>query len=237
MDNALKMVLDGDFSMENEDKYYYVCGIRFEKERKYTVEDYDALPENVRVELIDGVFYELYPDKDSDPAKNFVIYPDLEQFDNAFTDMAAPSARHQRIVSLMCHKIWDYIDKKKGKCEVYPAPFSVRLKERMKNTVEPDISVICDPDKISDKGCEGAPDWIIEIVSSCNPGNDYIRKLNLYLEAGVREYWIIDPVKNQITVYNFEETNISPTYYTFRDTVKAGIYDDLYIDFNEIYGK
>ncbi len=68
-------------------------------------------------------------------------------------------------------------------------------------------------------------------------GHDYIRKLNLYLDAGIREYWIIDPVKDQITVYNFEETDSAPTYYTFMDVVNSGIYDDLYIDFKELLKK
>ena len=68
-------------------------------------------------------------------------------------------------------------------------------------------------------------------------GHDYIRKLNLYLDAGIREYWIIDPVKDQITVYNFEETGSAPTYYTFMDVVNSGIYDDLYIDFKELLKK
>ena len=131
-------------------------------------------------------------------------------------------------------RIGNYIEENGGGCEVYPAPFNVWLKKESKNKVEPDISVICDPDKITEKGCEGAPDWIIEIVSPNNPMNDYIRKLNLYLESGVREYWIVDPIKDQITVYNFEEIGFSPTYYTFNDTVKAGIYDDLFIDFKEI---
>ena len=80
----------------------------------------------------------------------------------------------------------------------------------------------------------GAPDWIIEIVSPSNPGNDYIRKLNLYRESGVREYWIIDPVKMKISVYEFEKGSSSPQEYTFEDKIKAGIYDDLEIDFSGI---
>ena len=234
MDNALATNLNGDYGMDNEDKYYYAAGIRFEKDKEYTVEDYDALPEGARVELINGVFYEMYPDPEADPTERYVVYPEFDEYDELLRGMAAPSSRHQRILSVLCHKIWSYIEKNKGNCEVFPAPFDVWLKKESKNKVEPDISVICDPDKITEKGCEGAPDWIIEIVSPNNPMNDYIRKLNLYLESGVREYWIVDPIKDQITVYNFEEIRFSPTYYTFNDTVKAGIYDDLFIDFKEI---
>ena len=220
--------------MENEDKYYYVAGIRFEKDKEYTVADYEALPESVRVELIDGVFYELYPDENSDPPENFVIYPDLDKYYELIKGVGTPSSRHQQILSQVLRRIGNYIEKKGGGCKVYPAPFEVKLKKDAKHTIEPDISVICDPDKITDKGCEGAPDWVIEIVSPSNPSHDYIRKLNLYLDAGVREYWIVDPIKDQISVYNFEETGSAPTYYKFKDTVKAGIYDDLYINFKDI---
>ncbi len=82
--------------------------------------------------------------------------------------------------------------------------------------MEPDISVICDPDKLTDRGCEGAPDWIIEIISPGTFSHDYVRKLNLYLDAGVKEYWIA------LDIYSFE------------DKVKTHIYEDLWIDFQEI---
>ena len=237
MDNTVMNAWDEDRGMENEDRYYYAAGIRFEKAKKYTVEDYEALPEDVRMELIDGVFYEIYSDLNAVPPKDYVIYPYLTEYDGLLTGMAAPSPTHQKIVFQISRRIGNYIEEKGGDCEVYPAPFEVRLKKDDQSVVEPDISVICDPDKITDKGCEGAPDWIIEVVSPGNPGHDYIRKLNLYLDAGIREYWIIDPVKDQITVYNFEETDSAPTYYTFMDVVNSGIYDDLYIDFKELLKK
>ncbi len=82
--------------------------------------------------------------------------------------------------------IRDYIKAKGGSCHVYPAPFAVKLKEDENTIVEPDISVICDPGKLTDRGCSGAPDWIIEIISPQNPSHDYIKKLNLYENAGVR---------------------------------------------------
>ena len=86
--------------------------------------------------------------------------------------------------------------------------------------------------KLSDKGCCGAPDWIIEIVSPGSRQMDYFTKLFKYRTAGVREYWIVDPEKNRILVYNFESENTGD--YTFSDIVKAGIYDDLYINFSEM---
>ena len=98
--------------------------------------------------------------------------------------------------------------------------------------LEPDISVICDKNKLTNEGCKGAPDWIIEIVSPTSRPMDYNKKLFKYRNAGVREYWIVDYERNLITVYNFEHDEM--TDHTFNDKVKAGIYEDLEIDFAEI---
>ena len=173
----------------------------------YTEEDYYKLPENVRAELIDGQFYY----------------------------MSAPSRIHQKILSALHICIGNYINSKGGPCEVYPAPFAVKLfEDDSKIIVEPDISIICDPNKLTDRGCTGAPDWIIEIVSPGNSSNDHVRKLNLYMDAGVREYWIVDPIKKTVFVYHLEETKFEVTVYTFQDKIKVNIYDDLWIDFKEL---
>lgn len=175
----------------------------FAQIKTYTEDDYYNLPEDVRAELIDGQFY----------------------------DMSAPSRIHQEILSELHITIGQYLRSKDGPCRVYPAPFAVKLFHDRKTIVEPDISVICDPDRLTDRGCAGAPDWIIEIVSPGNPGHDYVRKLNLYMDAGVREYWIVDPANRQIHVYYLDETNFSVNVYTFRDKINVNIYDDLCIDF------
>ncbi len=173
----------------------------------YTEDDYYNLPENVRAELIDGQIYY----------------------------MSAPSRIHQEILMFLSKTIANYIDSKKGPCKVYPAPFAVKLfSEDDKNVVEPDISVICDPNKLTDRGCTGAPDWITEIVSSGNSSHDYVRKLNLYMDAGVREYWIVDPIKKTVFVYHLEETKFEAAAYTFQDKIKVNIYDDLWINFTEL---
>lgn len=172
----------------------------------YTEADYYALSEDIRAELIDGQIYY----------------------------QAAPSRIHQEILSALHIKIGNYINSKGGPCKVYPAPFAVKLREDRKTIVEPDISVICDRDKLTDKGCTGAPDWIIEIVSPGNSSHDYIRKLNLYADAGVREYWIVNPMKSSIYVYHLEETKFETTAYTFQDKIKVNIYEDLWIDFTDI---
>ena len=98
--------------------------------------------------------------------------------------------------------------------------------------LEPDISVICDKDKLTDEGCKGAPDWIVEIVSPSSRPIDYNKKLFKYRTAGVREYWIVDALNQLIMVYNFEHDTFEQ--YSFSDKVRAGIYGDLEIDFSEI---
>ncbi len=173
-----------------------------EKLSIYTEDDYYSLPEQVRAELIEGQFY----------------------------NMAAPSRMHQAVLGELYTAVNIYLKSKKGPCRVYPAPFAVKLSADDKTIVEPDISVICSPDKLTAKGCNGAPDWIIEIVSQGSQSRDYIYKLNLYAAAGVREYWIVNPLKENVAVYCLEESNFSVDIYTFQDKIKAGIYDDLWID-------
>ncbi len=120
-----------------------------------------------------------------------------------------------------------YIRKNNGECEVLPAPFAVFLNEDDKNYVEPDISIICDKNKITDRGCQGSPDWVIEIVSPSSKSMDYFTKFFKYRTAGVREYWIVDPMKEQVIVYRFEQETMEE--YPFGENIPAGIYDDFSI--------
>ena len=165
----------------------------------YTIDDIYDLPDGERAELIDGQIY----------------------------FMAPPSTRHQRIVSKLNQKIANYIDVHGGDCEVFPSPFAVFLNNDDVNYVEPDISVICDSSKLDDKGCHGAPDWIIEIVSPSSKRIDYLIKLFKYRNAGVKEYWIVDAQKNRITVYNFVYDTIEE--YSFEEDIPVGIYEDFSI--------
>ena len=176
----------------------------FAQEKIYTTEDIYNLPEGTRAELIDGQIYY----------------------------MAPPFRRHQKLVGRLCQCIANYIDRKGGSCEVYPAPFAVFLNADDRTYVEPDISVICDPDKLDDRGCNGAPDWIIEITSPGSRRMDYSTKLFKYRSAGVRLYWIADPEKTRIMVWNFEEDNAEE--FTFQDSVPVSIYDDFSIDFSKL---
>lgn len=141
--------------------------------------------------------------------------------------MAPPSKTHQRISGKLYQTIANYIDSKDGKCEIYAAPFAVFLNKDGINYVEPDISVICDISKLDEKGCHGAPDWIIEIVSPGNKPMDYFTKLFKYRNDDVREYWIVDPTKEQIMVYRFEKETMEQ--YSFGDDVPVGIYEGFSI--------
>ena len=169
------------------------------KEEIYTIDDIYALPDGERAELIDGKIYY----------------------------MAPPNRRHQDIIFSLSRAIADYIDFNNGNCKVYLAPFAVFLNENDKNYVEPDISVICDSGKLTDKGCNGAPDWIIEIVSPGSRHMDYFTKLFKYRTAGVKEYWIVDPEKDSVMVYRFEQETMEQ--YPFGDDVPVGIYEGFSI--------
>ena len=175
------------------------------RERIYTIEDIYALPEDERAELIDGQIYM----------------------------MAPPSRRHQEIIGSLYRKIADYIDMKRGACKVYLAPFAVFLNNNNVNYVEPDISVICDVDKIDHKGCNGAPDFIIEIVSPSSQRMDYLTKLLKYRSADVREYWIVNPVTKTVQVYSFEG-NENSTQYSFDKEIPVTIYSDLKICISDL---
>lgn len=165
------------------------------KEEIYTIDDIYALPDGERAELIDGKIYY----------------------------MAPPNRRHQDIIFSLSRRIADYIDSNDGNFKAYLAPFAVFLNENDTNYVEPDISVICDSSKLTDKGCNGAPDWIIEIVSLGSRQMDYFTKLFKYQTAGVKEYWIVDPEKDSVMVYWFEKETMEQ--YSFGDDVPVGIYE------------
>ncbi len=169
---------------------------------QYTVADIEALPECIRAELIDG---------------------------ELFVSMNTPAEIHQLLLGNLFFQIKQFLLKKKGDCEVYPAPFGVLIKKDRHNYVEPDILVVCDRDKLNEKGCYGAPDFVIEVVSPSNRKHDYVRKLALYREAGVREYWIVDPKRERVTVYDLEHGK-EPVLYPFSERIPVGIYGDLYLN-------
>lgn len=170
-----------------------------------TLEQYETLPENRRVEVFDGVIY----------------------------DMASPSQIHQTLSMELSNILYNYLKSKKGDCQVFTAPFDVKLSDKPLTIVQPDIVIICDRDKLDGKRCNGAPDFIIEIVSPATSSDDYIRKLYYYKNAGVREYWIVDQRRKTVTVNYFQDDIVS-VQYSFDSVIKVNIYDDLYINFSGI---
>ena len=170
-----------------------------------TLEQYEALPENRRVEVFDGIVY----------------------------DMASPSQIHQRMLLKISAMLDSYIERKKGSCLVIPSPFDVILSEKPLTIVQPDIMIVCDKNKLDENRCNGAPDFVIEIVSPSNPSDDYIKKAYYYKNYGVREYWIVDPRRRAVSV-NFFEKDILNIPYSFESVIKVNIYDDLIIDFSDI---
>jgi Uncharacterized protein conserved in cyanobacteria len=180
--------------------------------KTYTYKDYLSYDENERIEIIEGKIINM---------------------------SHAPSRIHQEIISEIHFRLKQYIRSNNLSCKVYPAPFDVILKNDDKdiinsnNIVQPDISVICDKNKLTEKGCTGSPDMIVEVISPYNPSNDYVRKLSLYEKFKVKEYWIINPMRKNALVYVLTENGYdAPITYTFSDKVKVNIYDNLEIDFN-----
>ncbi|ODA39362.1 Uma2 family endonuclease [Desulfosporosinus sp. BG] len=182
---------------------------------KYTYFDYVTWPSDNPIELIDGVPYAMTP---------------------------GPSRIHQKISVELVRQIANYLRKKT--CEVYAAPFDVRLTgddeadEETKNVIQPDISIVCSQEKLDDKGCKGTPDLIMEIVSPSSIAMDYIRKLNLYEKHSVREYWIIHPIDKIIMVYTLIENGkyARPKVYQIEEVIKISIFDDLSISLAEVFG-
>ena len=179
------------------------------KQGQYTIEDRNALPEDHPSELIDGVIY----------------------------NMASPALRHQSISGAIYRQLWNYVDSQGGDCIPFIAPTDVRLDRDERTMVVPDVFVICQPDDDrmdNDKYINGAPDLIIEVLSPSTRRKDMFTKLHKYEEAGVREYWIVDPNKEKVIVYIFgEESDVS--LYGFDSEVPVGIYQGkCRIDFQRV---
>lgn len=165
------------------------------EKRDDTSADYWGLPENERAELIDGRLYA----------------------------MAPPGLTHQILSLELAYAIRDYIRSHNGACRVLTAPFAVNLNADARTWLEPDLMVVCDMEKLSERCCQGAPDFIIEIVSPASRKMDYVKKNALYLDAGVKEYWIVDPLRKHTLVYCYDE-EMTPVFYPFEQAIPAGIF-------------
>lgn len=144
-----------------------------------------------------------------------------ELLDGEIVALAAPNEAHQTITGRLFSKIDGFILSNKGTCKALLSPFDVVLDDG--NIVQPDVLVICDPSKRDGKRCYGAPDLVIEVLSS-DRDNDLIRKQELYKSAGVREYWIVDPRGRKTWVYVFEQHPNVVEMYDWTDEIPVGIY-------------
>ena len=182
----------------------------------YTYADYLTWKFDERVELIKGKIFKMSP---------------------------APSRWHQRASIVLSSAIFNYLEGKE--CEVYSAPFDVRLidskkkkksNENIYSVVQPDICVICDPEKLDDRGCLGAPDWIIEILSPGNNKKEVDNKFRLYEENGVREYWVVYPSEQHVLVFDLKDENYQlRKIYTGEDHAPVGIFTDFEINLQEVF--
>ena len=171
------------------------------------MDDYYALPDDQRVELIDGVFY----------------------------DMSAPSAIHQIILGDLYILFRECADRHGMPCHVFLSPFDVRLDRDNYTMVQPDLVIFCHDFDIDMKRYEGAPDLAVEILSPSTRRKDLTLKLFKYEQAGVREYWVVDPKVRKVTVHCFEKEDYHPVQYDFSDQIPIGISNgECVIDFSRV---
>ena len=203
---AIETVLE-DYSTTRASESVYSYGERIvKKQGEYTVEDYYNWPEDERIELIDGVIY----------------------------DMAAPTYRHQDVMLEIAYSLKKYVKERNGKCAVQVAPLDVQLDCDNKTMIQPDVMVICNKDIVTKKNIYGAPDLVVEVLSKSTRKKDMGIKLAKYIGANVREYWIVDLDKERVIVYDIEH-DIQVTIYTFENKIPVGIWNgECVVDFAEI---
>lgn len=166
----------------------------------YTAEYLEMLPEDERAEVINGrLFY-----------------------------FAAPKILHQRLVIRLAAKWFQYIEEHHGACEVLTAPVAVRLDADDKTLLEPDMVLVCDPEKVREDAVWGAPDLVIEIVSKSTRRRDYGLKTLKYRTAGVKEYWIVDPEKELVMVYWFEDESQNDCY-GFDEEISFHLFPEMHV--------
>lgn len=201
-----KVLTDEPPSLVRESECGYGKNIITKKQGEYTVEDYYAWPEEERIELIDGVIY----------------------------NMSAPYVVHQDLVGEIAFRLKSYIRNNKGKCRVYESPVDVQLDCDNKTMVQPDVMVVCQKDKLTSKNVFGSPDMVVEVLSPSTRKKDMSIKLAKYISAGVREYWIVDPDKESVIVYDIEN-DLGVSVYTFDSKIPVHIFqNECVIDFKEI---
>jgi len=158
----------------------------------------------------------------------------FELIDGVIYLMSPPNRAHQKICGELYRQLANFLFGKK--CEVYIAPFAVYLSGN-DTRVEPDIVVVCDKSKLTNKGCEGTPDLVIEVLSPSTSRYDKINKYNKYLEAGVREYRIVDIEYKIISVYNLENGKYTCDVYSDENTIPVSVLDGCQIIAKDVFSE
>ncbi len=187
---------------------------QLDPEKTYSYADYLTWQLKERVELIKGKLFKMSP---------------------------APSNTHQKIATALSAIVWQYF--RKESCQVRVAPFDVRLNRKKQNDVEaktvvqPDLCVICDPNKLDKRGCNGAPDLVVEILSPGNSRQEMKEKFEVYEENGVREYWLVNPTDKNVIVYLLDEKGkfIGQKPFIEEDTLRSFIFPELEIELEEVF--
>jgi Uma2 family endonuclease len=203
-------------------------------------------------ETIAGEPFLEYPVLNLDPAKRYTFADYLTWMDDKFRElidgfihlMCYPTELHARISSSLHYFTTAFARKRKGKCRIYHAPFAVRLPidgatddDKIYNVFLPDICVICDLSKIDEKGCIGAPDLVVEVLSPSTAKNDWNKKFKLYEKSGVREYWIIDPKKKTLHLFLLQSDGKydAGTVYQSNQKAPMHIFEGLVINLRELF--
>lgn len=202
--DALETVLDPhEDSCIRETAHAYLT----KPQGSYTLEDYYRIPDDYRVELIDGVIY----------------------------DMGAPTSAHQLIAGILYARFYNHVHEQNGTCLPMISPLDVQLDCDEKTMIQPDVIVVCDRNKVINRCVYGAPDLVIEVLSPSSRYRDAVIKPGKYQQAGVREYWLIDPIRRNVSVYDFAHDNY-PAIYGFDSRIPVSIWEDGFeIDFQEVY--
>ena len=181
------------------------------QKEEYTYEDWLKMDDNENIELIDGILY-----RSNEPYMR-----------------GEPSRRHMDIVTALMGEFYSFLKGKGKQCKLYTNPFMVKLNN--KTVVHPDVLIVCDKNKMTDKGCVGAPELVIEILSLSNAGDDLFTKYSQYRLTGVKEYWIVDPIKNLVTVHILQNGKYSATLFSEKDILPVTVLSGCDIDLNIIF--
>jgi Uma2 family endonuclease len=179
--------------------------------KQYTYADYLTWQMKERIELIMGKIFRMSP---------------------------APSSEHQQIVSALHGNIYYHL--KNQSCQVFPSPFDVVFPSpsgKQDSVVQPDITVICDASKITEKGCMGAPDLVVEVVSKTSVKKDLHEKYSLYEQHGVKEYWLVLPVERSLIIFTLDKRGIyrAAKPLTKGDTAASHVLEGIEIDLDEVF--